>query len=128
MRVYPPIPLHIGRWASRETTICGKTIPQVTLAIIMIVIKIIPHVITLDYTGLCHTVISVVRNPWFNGKGRDMSTKDTAAINPQGNGILAVFLPHHCQYNKGCPAFPNRMNTQKSLHMNIRTFVAKSAI
>lgn len=30
MRVYPPIPLHIGRWASRETTICGKTIPQGT--------------------------------------------------------------------------------------------------
>jgi cytochrome P450 family 3 subfamily A len=29
MRVYPPIPLHIGRWASRETTICGRTIPQV---------------------------------------------------------------------------------------------------
>ncbi|XP_023331632.1 cytochrome P450 3A19 [Eurytemora carolleeae] len=28
MRVYPPIPLHIGRWASQERTICGKTIPQ----------------------------------------------------------------------------------------------------
>ena len=31
MRVYPPIPLHIGRWASKERTICGKTIPQVKL-------------------------------------------------------------------------------------------------
>jgi len=30
MRVYPPIPLHIGRWASKTTTICGKTIPQGT--------------------------------------------------------------------------------------------------
>eukprot|EP00091_Calanus_sinicus_P005717 TRINITY_DN16205_c0_g1_i1.p1 TRINITY_DN16205_c0_g1~~TRINITY_DN16205_c0_g1_i1.p1 ORF type:complete len:152 (+),score=33.52 TRINITY_DN16205_c0_g1_i1:30-458(+) len=30
MRVYPPIPLHIGRWASQERTICGKTIPQGT--------------------------------------------------------------------------------------------------
>merc|ERR550519_2699126 len=30
MRVYPPIPLHIGRWASQERTICGKTVPQGT--------------------------------------------------------------------------------------------------
>jgi len=30
MRVYPPIPLHIGRWASKERTICGKRIPQGT--------------------------------------------------------------------------------------------------
>jgi len=30
MRVYPPIPLHIGRWASEEKTICGWTIPQGT--------------------------------------------------------------------------------------------------
>jgi len=30
MRLYPPIPLHIGRWAGKERTICGKTIPQGT--------------------------------------------------------------------------------------------------
>ena len=24
MRVYPPIPSHIGRWAAQERTICGK--------------------------------------------------------------------------------------------------------
>ena len=28
MRVYPPIPSHIGRWAAQERTIQGKTIPQ----------------------------------------------------------------------------------------------------
>jgi len=28
MRVYPPIPSHIGRWASEERTICGVTIPK----------------------------------------------------------------------------------------------------
>jgi len=30
MRVYPPIPLHIGRWANEERKICGKTIPKGT--------------------------------------------------------------------------------------------------
>jgi len=30
MRVYPPIPLHIGRWASKEKKICGWTIPKGT--------------------------------------------------------------------------------------------------
>ena len=34
MRVYPPIPLHIGRWASRTTTICGRTIPQVMVVML----------------------------------------------------------------------------------------------
>jgi len=28
MRVYPPIPSHIGRWAAQERTIQGKTIPK----------------------------------------------------------------------------------------------------
>ena len=28
MRVYPPIPSHIGRWAAEERTICGKVIPK----------------------------------------------------------------------------------------------------
>ena len=41
MRVYPPIPLHIGRWASRETTICGKTIPQVMIMIMTMMIMTI---------------------------------------------------------------------------------------
>ena len=36
MRVYPPIPLHIGRWASRETTICGKTIPRVRIVVLVV--------------------------------------------------------------------------------------------
>ena len=28
MRVYPPIPSHIGRWAAEERTIAGRTIPR----------------------------------------------------------------------------------------------------
>ena len=30
MRLYPPIPLHIGRRASREVEICGMKVPQGT--------------------------------------------------------------------------------------------------
>jgi len=30
LRLYPPIPLHLGRWARKERTICGKRIPKGT--------------------------------------------------------------------------------------------------
>jgi len=30
LRVYPPIPLHFGRWANKERVICGKKVPQGT--------------------------------------------------------------------------------------------------